>query len=222
MISLYSGTPGSGKSLHVARLLFERDKKELVTIGNFDINKDLLLHPQNYFSVENEDLTPQFLYEFSVNYFSDHKYKEGLLLVVIDEAQLIFNSRDWNRKDRNLWIKFFTQHRKLGFNIIMVAQFDKMLDKQIRCLFEYEYVHRKISNFGAKGKLLSIWSGNKLFIAVKFWYPLKQKVGSQMFTYKRRFGDLYDTNFIFNSFVVPSLDVSDEQSSDKGIVFVDF
>ena len=36
---------------------------------------------------------------------------------------------------------FFSQHRKLGFNIILITQSDRMLDKQIRSLVEDEVKH---------------------------------------------------------------------------------
>ena len=38
--------------------------------------------------------------------------------------------------------------------MILIAQFDKMVDRQFRALFEYEYVHRKVSNFGVVGWLI--------------------------------------------------------------------
>ena len=39
MITLYSGTPGSGKSLHMAEVLYYRVKNyNGVVIGNFDLN----------------------------------------------------------------------------------------------------------------------------------------------------------------------------------------
>ena len=38
----------------------------------------------------------------------------------------------------------FSQHRKLGYRVILIAQFDRMLDRQIRSVLEYEYIHRKV------------------------------------------------------------------------------
>ena len=39
MITLYSGTPGAGKSLHLAEVLYYRVKNyKGVVIGNFDLN----------------------------------------------------------------------------------------------------------------------------------------------------------------------------------------
>lgn len=69
--------------------------------------------------------------------------------------------------------------------MVLVAQFDRMLDRQIRSLIEYEWIHRKVSNFGIQGKLISAFCGGKLFVAVKVWYPMKEKVGSEFYMYRK-------------------------------------
>lgn len=75
----------------------------------------------------------------------------------------------------------FTQHRHFGYTVVLVAQFDRMIDRQIRSLIEYEYVHRKLSNFGLKGMLLNLAMGGRTFVSVKIWYPMKEKVGQEFF-----------------------------------------
>ena len=87
----------------------------------------------------------------------------------------------------------------MGFEVVLVAQFDRMLDRQIRSLIEYEWIHRKVSNFGIQGKIFSLLFGGKLFVAVKVWYPMKQKVGSEFFMYKKKFSDIYDTYALFSA-----------------------
>lgn len=221
MISLFSGTPGSGKSLHVASLILQRDKFSRPTICNFDVNQDLLRNPEDFYYIDNLDLTPDILFNFSVDYFKTHKFREGSILLILDEAQLLFNVREWNKRGRSDWIHFFTQHRKVGYDVILIAQFDKMIDKQVRSLFEYEYIHRKVSNFGWKGKLLSIWSGNRLFICVKMWYPMRTKVGSERFHYKKKLGLLYDTLGLFNKPDDKVITVSSGEKKEEGD-FIDF
>ena len=96
---------------------------------------------------------------------------EGQALVVIDECQIIFNCRDFGRKDRNAWVTFFSQHRKLDFNIILITQSDRMLDKQIRSLVEDEVKHRKLNNYGFGGMFLTLFSfGMTWFVAIEYWY----------------------------------------------------
>lgn len=195
---LYSGTPGSGKSLHVARLIYYSLKRNRNVIANFEINTDLIPASKHFkkgafLNVDSYELSPAFLRNYSKEYFSDHRFKEDCILLVIDEAQILFNSRAWNAKGRDEWIRFFSNHRKYGYEIILIAQFDKMLDRQIRSLLEYECIHRKVSNFGNKGKIMSLVAGGHLFVSVKFWYPIKEKVDSEFFKAKKKFYSIYNT-----------------------------
>lgn len=202
MIYLYSGTPGSGKSLHTARVIYYSLKRGFPVIANFPINLDKIKCKKSEFiEKDNSDLTPDFLIEYAKNYFHDKPVKEGSLLLVIDECQLMFNAREWNIKGRSDWLSFFTQHRKYGYDIILVAQFDRMIDRQIRALIEYEQIHRKVSNFGIKGKIFSLCAGGNLFVSVKVWYPMKEKVGSEFFKAHKRYYSLYDTFGSFASVV---------------------
>lgn len=70
------------------------------------------------------------------------KYSEGAGLLILDECQLIFNSRKWERNAD--WIQFFTQSRKLGWNVILIAHTIEMIDSQIRPLLEYESRFRNL------------------------------------------------------------------------------
>lgn len=202
MITLYSGTPGSGKSLHLAfRLYHWMQYKNAPIIGNFPCDFSSIKKPKGEFIyIDNADLHPQTLVQYSREYEEKvgRHPKEGELLLVIDEAQLLFNSREWVKTDRAEWCAFFTQHRKLGYEVILVAQMDRMLDRQIRGLIEYEWIHRKCSNFGAVGKLMSLFCAGKLFVSVKVWYPMKEKVGSEFFVYRKKYSDIYDTYALFN------------------------
>lgn len=196
MISLYSGTPGSGKSLHCARTIINWSRLGYPVIGNFEV--DLKRYKRAaYTYCPNDQLTPKFLIEYSRSRFGDKSPKEGSILLVIDECQLIFNAREWQQTGRAQWLSFFTQHRKLGFDIILIAQFDRMIDRQIRSLIEYEYIHRKMSNFGWQGKILSLFFGGKTFIAVKRWYPLHERLGSELFHAKKRLYSIYDSYATF-------------------------
>lgn len=201
MIRLYSGTPGSGKSLHNARDIIMRSKFGEPVIGNFECD----LHQykkSDYTYCPNDKLTPQFLREYSRKYFKGRRpgaKDEGSILLVIDECQLLFNSREWQRNNRNQWLEFFTQHRKLGYDITLIAQFDRMIDRQIRSLIEYEYIHRKLSNFGLKGWILSVLMGGNTFVAVKIWYPLKERLGAEFIHARKKLWTIYDSYALFDT-----------------------
>lgn len=199
MIYLYSGTPGSGKSLHMARDIMVKLKRKHGVIANFPINtnklkKGIFRKPGfgKFTYIDNSELTADFLKEYA---YKHHKIgKEGQTLVCIDECQVIFNAREFSRKDRMEWVKFFSQHRKLGYNIILISQNDRMIDRQIRCLIEYEYKHRKANCFGFIGMLIPV----PLFVSVIYWYGIREKIGTEFFTYRKKLSTLYDSYALFD------------------------
>lgn len=194
MIYLYSGTPGSGKSLHTARVIYYTLLRNKPVICNFEISKKFVKHADNFVYKDNMDLTPEYLMEYSRNYFSRKKTRESEITLFIDEAQMIFNARNWDAKGRESWNKFFQKHRHFGYDIVLVAQFDRMIDRQIRSLIEYEVIHRKVSNFGWKGKLLcAVMLAPHLFCCVKVWYPMKEQIGSEFYRASKKYFRLYDT-----------------------------
>lgn len=218
MIYLYSGTPGSGKSLHAAQTVRAHLKFHTPVIGTFHINKECLYKNSKYEYIYKNiyELTPQYLVQFAKdNRHLLKKHVESSFLLVIDEAQRLFNSRTWNNKDRNDWITFFAEHRHLGFDIILISQNDRMLDRQIRALIEYDFVHRKVSAAGIKGKILSIFTGN--FCYVKMWYPMKEKVSADFYRANKKLFDFYDSFEDFSEVEdegsgVPSDETSEEVS----------
>lgn len=155
---------------------------------------------ENVVCIENDSLTVDFLKEYSRKYFSDNPYKEGCIKLYIDECQLIFNAREWNARNRKDWITFFTQHRKLGYDVYLIAQFDTMIDKQLRALVEYEIKHRKVNNFGWFGRFISLFFiGRPVVCAVTYWYPMKQRLSSEWIIGGKRLYSIYDTSKIFEA-----------------------
>lgn len=198
MIALYSGTPGSGKSLHQAADVYRRLSRGETVVTNYPVNiatmgrkcKGALI------VLDNAELTPSRLVTISRLYWHGKRPREGAIAVYIDEAQLIFNSRDaWRTAERQAWVRFFTEHRKLGFDVYLIAQFDRMLDRQIRAVIEYEWIHRKVTSYGWRGWLVAPLTGQ--FLAVQVWYPMGLTIGSQRIRKKSKYLDLYDTYKIF-------------------------
>lgn len=217
MIFLYSGTPGSGKSLHMAMCIYHQLRAGVPVITNFDINPDFVSSSRGgawYRYLDNLDLKPEALVEYARDYWSrsGERFKEGRIKLYIDECQILFNARSWDMKGRAEWIKFFTQHRKYGYDVILVAQFDRMIDRQLRSLIEYECIHRKFSNFGVWGKVVSLALGGNAFVSVKTWYPLKQKVGSEIIRVRKKYYSLYDSYRTFEEEGSPSVSVLPSKS----------
>lgn len=198
MITLYSGTPGSGKSLHQAIDIYYDLKYKRPVIANFNINTSYFKKTAPFYYIPNQELKPEKLVQISEEYFKNHRFKEGALKLYIDECQIMFNSREWNKPDRADWLVFFTQHRKYGFDIYLIAQFDRMIDRQIRSLIEYEVIHRKLGNFGIFGAVLNFIFFGNVFVSVRNWYPLKERVGFEFYRGKKKYFRIYNTFNTFN------------------------
>ena len=196
-ISLYSGTPGSYKSFHAVKESLEwlRRGKNLIT--NFPLNyKNKLRRPIKgvYECVNNIDLTVDYLINFACEHH--HPGLNAQTLLVVDEASIKFNSRDFNMKDRMGWINFFANHRHFNYDVILVTQSDIMIDKQIRQLIEHEYKHRAITNFKFIGRFLSlIFHGLHLYIDI--WYPMQLHDKTHWCFFNKRIADCYDTMGLF-------------------------
>ncbi len=199
MITLYTGTPGSGKSYHAARDIVSWLKKGKPLIANFPVNTKAVKRCKSKAEYwDNSELTAQRLVAYSLE-----RHKIGVehqCLVVIDECQVIFNCRDFAKQDRMDWINVFAQHRKLGFDFILITQHDRMVDRQIRYLVESELKHRKLNNYGFGGAMLSLLTGRSTwFIAIEYWYGgNKLKLGQQMFRYQRKYEKIYDSYRLFS------------------------
>lgn len=193
-IYLYSGTPGSGKSYHATRDIYEKIVyKKNPVICNYDLSHDMKGYDELYHYKSNQDLDPDWLVEFSQEWFKTHRFRENEILLVVDECQLLFNSREWNNPKRMDWLQFFSQHRHYGYKVIFVAQSDKMVDRQFRALFEYETIHRKMANFGIAGRIISLLVLGRLFTAITTYYGLKERIGVKFFVLRKRIMRLYDS-----------------------------
>lgn len=223
MISLYSGTPGSGKSLYAAYVIYARLKVHKRVIANFNINYDVFGRKKDdvkpYFTwLDNSELTPSTLVQFAKE---NHVLgRESQTLVIIDECAVMFNSRDISRKDRAEWIVFFQQHRKLGFDIILIAQQDRMLDRQIRGFIEVEYKHRNVRRYKMFGFILSLIFGG-LFVRVELWYGMRLKAGAEFFVLHRKKAKIYNTYEIFKDAVPKAISREAEPSKDGRALSVD-
>lgn len=198
-IELYTGTPGSGKSYHAARRIVSRLRRGGGLICNFPVNEGYVKRRKTRVDYwDNSELTSQRLTAYALEHHK--KGKEGQTLVVIDECQIKFNCRTFGQKDRNDWIQFFAQHRKLGFNFILITQQDRMIDRQIRGLIETEVKHRKLNNYGIGGFFLSLFTGfSTWFIAIEYWYGgNKLKLSQSMFRYNKKYEKVYDSYRLFS------------------------
>lgn len=202
MIELYTGVPGSGKSLHCAALILRQFKRGLPVIANFmlDLSNTTAVSEHLFSFCSNASLTPEYLASFSSCYFADKKIKEDEILLIVDEAQIVFSCRDWSRPDRSRWIEFFSQHRKLGFRVVLICQFRDMIDKQIRNLVEYETIHRKANNcFAFTEALARVFPSCTFFVAITVWLGMRKTVSRSIFRYHSKYANIYDSYSLFTA-----------------------
>ena len=215
MITLYSGTPGSYKSYHAVCDILNWLKSNRNVITNFPVDYARVgVSPKGIYKFcKNTEITPKMLLSF---HRENHKlsYKPQTL-IVIDEASTFFNPREFGRSDRMEWINFFANHRHFNFEVILITQSDKMLDKQIRGLIEYEIKHRAL----ARANLI-MWLFSKLckglFFTIEIWYPCKMRITSNLHRFKKKKADCYDTMALFID--KPTTQVSQNQGKSKVVI----
>lgn len=199
-ISLYSGTPGSYKSYHATSDVVTWLGRGKNVIANYPVNANKYYNKRKKLGifkfVTNEQLTVDYLIKFARNNHKSGKLK-AQTLVVIDEASIKFNAREIDRKDRMEWIKFLANHRHYNFDIIMIAQNDRMIDRQIRGLLEYDIKHRALRNWNLSFAIASILCGG-LYHCVEYWYPCHLKTSTNLHKFNKKVANCYDTMALFN------------------------
>ena len=206
MISIYTGTPGSGKTLHAAAdiryALTKPRGADQPVIANFAVNTTEVTRPGAFVYVDNQDLTPDFLTRYADDFWSgtDRPFSEDYLLLVIDECSILFNARSWmskgraGRNDSRMdWLEFMSQHRKYGYRIILIAQSSKMIDNQFRMLIDDEVNHRKVDGMGMVGAFLGTALRHRLFMRVHYLYQTHERLGMRLYFARRSHMAMYDS-----------------------------
>lgn len=211
MIVIYTGTPGSSKTLHAVKdiryALTKPSSTAQPVIANFEINYDARLkHMDAFHYFDNDEITPKMLTDFADDFWlhGGVPFHEDYLLLVLDECQLIFNARSWQDKGRRGrgdsrldWLEFLSQHRKYGYKVILIAQSSKMIDNQFRMLIEVEVNHRACTSMGIFGTVMQILPF-KMFFWVKLLYQTREPLGMRPYVMQMRHARLYDTHARLN------------------------
>lgn len=207
MITAFVGVGGSGKSLDMAQLIYNRIRDQRSpthtnVIANFEMNRPLLYegleHHGLFYHYDNRILSVNRLKEYAMRihkppeFYPNKRHFEGQTLVCIDECQRFFNPREYARRDRIDWVTFFTEHRHYGFDIILTTPLLQLIDKQIVGTIEFLSKHRCMNNKGFIGMLLPF----RLFAVSERWKDMPGKdgqLGTRFFTYKNKYDGLYDS-----------------------------
>ncbi|MDR3631597.1 MAG: zonular occludens toxin domain-containing protein [Desulfocapsaceae bacterium] len=140
------------------------------------------------------------------------KKREAYGLLVIDEAHMFFNARAYNKNKE--YIDFFSQARKNGWRVILVAHSIEMLDKQIRFFVELESRFRNLRKVKAPFLPFSL-SPVPAFLIVRK-YAGKGPGAGQKHSIDLRFLHK-DTASMYSSFEIFAFDDVARRSSLQGL-----
>jgi hypothetical protein len=207
MITAYTGAPGSGKSLDMCRQIVQAIRFGRKVVCNMDIvlPRNLRRKQKNLFCVENEEITPAFLRSFATKHHKPRK--ESQTLVVVDECQLKFSDTFMTKGTAKPWLEFFSQHRKMGYDFLMVTPSIRSgLIRDVRDIVEIEVTHWKMTNYPTKGVvsglilLIIALLPINVFMSVSQWkaMPDRKNLIRRLFLYKPRYAKMYDTYKIYD------------------------
>lgn len=200
-IDIYTGVPGSGKSLHAAsdvRWYLNLARREVPVIANFKLGENApVARPELFHYLPNDEMSAGKLIDFACEWWETHTFRERGIILCLDECQLLFNSRRWSDKSRMAYLEFLSQSRKYGYHIILIAQNAKMIDNQFRMLIDDEVNHRRVAGMGVFGSLLAAPFRGRLFLAVRYTYQIHEKLGMELRVFHKRDAQMYDSYATF-------------------------
>lgn len=216
MIEGFEGRVGSGKSFAAVRRMVEHLSRGLTVATNITLNWDGVVEfARSEYGVEvNRDqlvdlshLDDEKLGEF---YKWTPKGEPGApVLVVIDEAHLIFNARDWAKTSRGL-LAFLTQSRKHDTDIIFISQAMTNVDKQFRVLFQYIWRFRDLRKTTVPGlgirwdTMLQVITfgahSGEMLLACNYDYDGKTLNNREFVSMDKRIFACYNTRELHSSF----------------------
>ncbi len=215
MIELYEGRLGGGKTYSAAVRLVDHVRRGGIICTNIELIwpafKDYI---RTSYGLEAEDDQFIRLREEQVGLF--HRFTPSgtadlPVLVVIDEAHLTFNARDFAQTDKlyRETLTFLTQSRKVNTDIIFIAQSVLNMDKQFMRLVQFIWRFRDLAKWKIPG--LGIPYPLKQILAVQFDYDGKTVLQRSFVSKDKRIFGLYNTNSLIRDF--PRLEVANTKRS---------
>jgi zona occludens toxin (predicted ATPase) len=204
MIELYEGRLGGGKTYSACVRMVDQVARGGLIATNIEIVWDKFSeYIQNKFNVVPERDQFISLQDEQIGLF--HRFTpsgtaELPVLVVIDEAHLTFNARDFAQTDKlyRETLTFLTQSRKVNTDIIFIAQSVLNMDKQFMRLVQFIWRFRDLAKWKIPG--LGIPYPLKQILAVQFDYDGKTVLQRSFVQKDKRIFGLYNTNSLIREF----------------------
>lgn len=220
MIYMFSGTPGSGKSLDVARTIkiWLNRKKRVISTCHIDVRlcflnfiskfvfeitrgKVLVFDSdnplaKNFTYINIYDITPKYLIDYAMKHHKPGVEKQTL--VVFDECVSIFSPEKCVGQFWLEWQHFFQYHRHLGFEIILVPQSTALLARKVKEFAEFEVRHRAMKNANFFMAIVSKLFGG-IFTTKTFWQgsSSKKHIDKEWFRFHYYLGKMYNSYSMF-------------------------
>jgi len=219
MIECYEGRLGGGKSYSAVVRIVDHLRRGGLVATNVELRWDAIgKYVADRFGVvvENDQLIR--LADEQIGLFHRHTPSGTAqlpVLVVIDEAHLSFNSRDYAKTDKlyRETLTFLTQSRKVHTDVIFISQSVLNMDKQFMRLVQFIWRFRDLSKWRIPGLGLA-WPINQI-LCVQFDYDGRTVLQRQFINKDKRIFALYETNSLLREF--PRLDGAKTQRELKRV-----
>lgn len=197
-INAYTGTTGSGKSAHAARDIRNALRAGRPVICNFELKPNAPVTPEQralFTYLPNDKITSATVIDLVKGYWESgaHEFRQDWILLVIDEAQVRFNSRRWNDRGRDQFLFWLTQSRHYGVKVILITQSTNMIDNQFRYLIDEEHNHRKLYQMPVFGILFWLLFRGRASLDVVKLYAANEKIRAEWYVYGRKDFAMYDS-----------------------------
>lgn len=201
MITVFSGTLGSGKSYDAVDTIIKHLRKGKNVICDFNIDLSGLKGIKGEF-VHLPLMSIPVLITYAQKHNNMDSFSEDQTLVVIDEVYNYFDPRDYTRDDRMLWVSFLKISRHYCLSFLFICQDAKTdLDKKILRTIEYDVVHKDVRKLQWGFQLLTLLTG-RWFLVIK-WSCQKGipriKIDVTWLHLNKNFAKRYNSHHIFDN-----------------------
>ena len=208
MIELYEGRLGGGKTYSATVRIVDHLRRGGVVATNVELRWECVVaYVADRFGVVVESDQVIKLSDEQVGLF--HRFTPSgtpqlPVLIVIDEAHLNFNSRDYAKTDKlyRETLTFLTQSRKVHTDVVFISQSVLNMDKQFMRLVQFIWRFRDLSKWKIPGLGIK-WPINQI-LCVQFDYDGRTVLQRHFINKDRRIFELYETNSLLREF--PRLD----------------
>lgn len=156
---LVCGEVGSGKGMVSVSRIVDYLRRGRPVATNIDLNLSAAFGRFSHAKYIRVPDHPSASDLWAIGYGNDTPDDRNNGALVLDEAGVWLNARDWNGKSRDELVRYLIHVRKMGWDIYLIAQDPEMIDKQARKgVIEHRVQCRRMDRFKVPlfGSVLSL------------------------------------------------------------------